>query len=81
MREISLYVFLILSLSVFFGLLLLLFVVVVLIVKVLSDLLYLIDPEIINTVKIALTFILVLILLLLCTRCSVKTTERLVGEF
>ena len=81
MGEISLYVFLVLSLCVFFGLLLLLFVVVVLIVKVLSDLLYLIDPEIINTVKIALTFILVLILQLFCTRCSVKTTERLVREF
>ena len=55
--------------------------VIVLIVKVLSDLLYLIDLKIINIAKIVLSFILVLILLLICTRCSIKATERLVGEF
>ena len=52
-----------------------------LVVKLLSNLLQLINPEIVNTAKIALTFILVLILLLLCTRCSVKAIEGQAGKF
>ena len=79
--EIPLQLFLVLSLGIFFGRFLLLVQVVMLVVKLLSNLLQLINPEIVNTAKIALTFILVLILLLLCTRCSVKAIEGQAGKF